>query len=147
MRSDTGGCRVKSYSTEADGFVRNISWTDISIDGLEVPGLARSGGGPYCSYVPPGACSCLSVDERYKPPPSPATHFVNVSGLVFQNVSGRCSDPPDFACVEESVCEVELKDVAIKPAPWRVYKHKPFEMKCDNVRGTASGSIAPASCL
>ena len=52
------------------------------------------------------------------------------------------------AVTRRTLDAVELKDVAIKPAPWRVYKHyKPFEMKCDHVRGTASGSIAPASCL
>ena len=109
MRSDTGGCRVKTYSTSASGFVRNVTWRDINITGQAVPGLARSGGGPYCSYVPPGACSCLSVDERYKPAPMPTEHFVNVSGLVFQRITGECGNPPEFACVAESAC-VELRD-------------------------------------
>jgi hypothetical protein len=146
MRSDTGGCRVKAYSTSAAGFVRNVTWRDISITGQAVPGLARSGGGPYCSYVPPGACSCLSVDERYKPVPKPTEHFVNVSGLLFENITGECSDPPEFACIAGSPCDVELRDIHISPAPWRVFKGKPFEMLCENVTGNAS-NVAPASCL
>ena len=61
--------------------------------------------------------------------------------------AGTADGPRGQFCFPASVCEVELKDVAIKPAPWRVFKGKPFEMKCDRVRGTTSGSIAPASCL
>lgn len=56
---------MKTYSTDEDGVVRNITWEDIEITNTD---------------------DCITVNANYKPAPKHAKHFVQVSDLVFRNI-------------------------------------------------------------
>ena len=58
---------MKTYTTDVDGTVRNITWENITI--------TDSG-------------NCVTVNANYKPAPSNATHFVKVSNLTFRDIVG-----------------------------------------------------------
>ena len=119
MASQECGCRVKSYSNAA-GYVRNITWENITMD---------------------GTAACVTVNANYKPPPADPKHWINVSDLTFKNIRGtRCREPPSFDCPAASPCtEISLEDIDIQGGG--------NAMQCAHAQGQASGNVVPPSCL
>ena len=117
MNDQQNGCRIKSYSDE-EGYVRNITWTGIKMERTS---------------------ACITVNAQYKPTPKGATHFISVSDIHFNDITGSgCKTEAEFLCPAQSPCTgIELSNVDVSGGK---------AMNCENAFGHATGTSI-ASCL
>mmetsp|Transcript_23138 Transcript_23138/g.60463 ORF Transcript_23138/g.60463 Transcript_23138/m.60463 type:complete len:414 (-) Transcript_23138:179-1420(-) len=116
IEDQENGCRVKTYS-DSPGFVKNITWQDITIKNTG---------------------SCISVNANYRPPPPNPTNFIAVSELLFEKIDGSgCGSGPQFVCPDQSPCrDISLHDVHLDGG----------KMDCEHAYGKAD-DVDPDSCL
>ena len=125
MRSQMAGCRIKTYSsTEGSGHVHNISWRRIHMEKTS---------------------ACITVDANYKPPPPPPVkYFVNVSEILFEDITGTdCGGDAvaEFSCPALMPCSgIRLERVHLDAG-----SSKPH-MRCSHAQGIAKDTV-PSSCL
>jgi hypothetical protein len=61
------------------GFVKNISWVDISMTSTD---------------------KCITINDEYKPAPKGAKNFINVSDIMLKRASG-CKTDAEFICPDQ----------------------------------------------
>ncbi|KAM3336177.1 hypothetical protein ACQJBY_030261 [Aegilops geniculata] len=127
LTGTTNGLRIKTWAMPNSGFVKNVSFSRVTMNRVANPILVDQN---YC----PRNVDCPGNSSG-----------VRISDLSYTDIKGSSATPVavKFNCSSTNPCSgIKLRNIRL------TYKHKrPAQAKCGNAGGSASGEVTPPSCF
>ncbi|KAK9098636.1 hypothetical protein Syun_025681 [Stephania yunnanensis] len=120
------GLRIKSWARPSNGYVRGVTYHDITMNNVKNP---------------------IIIDQRYCPEgrgcPNQSSG-IKISQVTYRNIRGTSATPVavNFQCSATNPCiGIRLQNVKLG------YSNSGAKSSCVHAHGTSSGVVAPASCF